>query len=172
MWGQFDVYWYILEAGGFCPFIPIFIVGGGANVRWGLCPTLAFQGVDRGFSLLPPLFFFHTPLLPFPTTCFLSSSLALLLSSSNLLLSPTPSLLSPIHSLLSPTSSLFSLTPLLPQPCPPPTFGYGTVRTKTSSSWDDSHKRIFFTGTINPGRFAQMVKMWNKKFLIENFKLP
>ena len=49
--------------------------------------------------------------------------------------------------------------------------GYGTVRTKTSSSWDDSHKRDFFTGTIHPGRFAQMVKKWNKKFLIENFKL-
>ena len=49
--------------------------------------------------------------------------------------------------------------------------GYGTVRTKASSFWDDSHKRIFFTGTIHPGRFAQMVKKWNKKFLIENFKL-
>ena len=51
------------------------------------------------------------------------------------------------------------------------TQGYGTVRTKTSCSWDDSHKRKFFTGTIHPGRFAQMVKKWNKKFLIENFKL-
>ena len=49
--------------------------------------------------------------------------------------------------------------------------GYGTVCTKTSSSWDDSHKQIFFTGMIHPGRFAQMVKKWNKKFLIENFKL-
>ena len=49
---------------------------------------------------------------------------------------------------------------------------YGTVRTITSSSWDNSHKRdFFFTGTIHPGRFAQMVKKWNKKFLIENFKL-
>ena len=28
-----------------------------------------------------------------------------------------------------------------------------------------------FTGTVHPGRFAQMVKKWNKKFLIENFKL-
>ena len=51
------------------------------------------------------------------------------------------------------------------------TVGSGTVRTKTSSSWDDSHKREFFSGTIHPGRFAQMVKKWNKKFLIENFKL-
>ena len=50
-------------------------------------------------------------------------------------------------------------------------YSYRTVCTKTSSSWDDSHKQIFFTGTIHQGRFAQMVKMWNKKFLIENFKL-
>ena len=33
-----------------------------------------------------------------------------------------------------------------------------------TSSWDDSHKRKFFTGTIHPGRFALMVKKWNKKF--------
>ena len=137
MWGQFDVYWLILEAGGFCPFMPIFIVGGGANVRWG--PTLAFQGVGwtGGSFLLSPIPFliYHTPLLLSPTPCFISPSLALL-SPSNLLLSPSPSLLSPIHSLLSPTSLLFSPTPVLP--CSP--FGYGTIRTKTSSSWNDSHK--------------------------------
>ena len=103
LWGQFDVYWYILEAGGFCPFMLIFIVvgGGGANVRWG--PTLAFQG--RGgqggpFSLLPPLFSFFTPLfslLP-PPLSFLPSIL---------------SFLPPPLSFLPPPS------PLLPQPCPP-----------------------------------------------------
>ena len=49
--------------------------------------------------------------------------------------------------------------------------GYGTIRTKTSSSRDDSHKQIFFTGTIHLGRLAQIVKMWIKKFLIDTFKL-
>ena len=158
MWGQFDVYWYILEAGGFCPFMPIFIVGGGANVRWGLCPTLAFQGGGQGVLPSPtPFLLFHTSLLPFPTPCFLSSSLALLLSPSNLLLSPTPlSFLSPPFS-LNPVRPLHSVTGLFAQKPVPP----GTIRTN----------RFFFTGTINPGRFAQMVKMWNKKFLIENFKL-
>ena len=66
MWGQFDIYWYILEAGDFCPFMPIFIVrGGGQMSGGGLCPTLAFQGgVWTGglFSLLPSLFSFLTPL--------------------------------------------------------------------------------------------------------------
>ena len=47
--------------------------------------------------------------------------------------------------------------------------GYGTVRTKTNSSWDDSHKREFFTGTTHPGRFSQMVKKWNKKFFNREF---
>ena len=68
MWGQFDIYWYILEAGGFCPFMPILIVGG-ANVRGGLCPTLTFQAGGRGghFSLLQPLYLISpTPLLPSP----------------------------------------------------------------------------------------------------------
>ena len=145
MWGQFDVYWYILEAGGFCPFMPVFIVGGGANVRWGLCPTLAFQGGGQGVLPSPTSFLlFHTPLLPFPTPCFLSSSLALLLSPSNLLLSPTPSLLSPIHSLLSPTPSLFSLTPFSFNSVRPLHSVTGPFAQKTVSSWDDSYKRIFF----------------------------
>ena len=29
--------------------------------------------------------------------------------------------------------------------------GYGTVCTKTSSSWDDLHKQIPLNGTIHPG---------------------
>ena len=45
--------------------------------------------------------------------------------------------------------------------------GNGTVRTKISSSWDDSHKQKCFTGTIR----TNGEKKWNKKFLIENFKL-
>ena len=115
--GQFDIYWYILEAWGFCRFMPIFIVGWGGYPGGGLCPTLAFQRGWTVGSFLPsptPFLLSTTPLLPSPTTCFLSHSLALLLSPSNLLLSPTPSLLSPIHSLLSPTPT----SPLLPQPCP------------------------------------------------------
>ena len=139
MWGQFDVYWYILEAGGFCPFMPIFIVVGRgvANVRWG--PTLAFQG--RGgqgspFSLLPPLFSFFTPLfslLP-PLVSFLPP---LLFS----FLPPPLSFLPSILSFLPPNLS-FLPPPFSPAPSTlsAPTFGYGTARTKTSSSWDDSHK--------------------------------
>ena len=102
MWGQFDVYWYILEAGCFCPFMPIFIVVGGK------CPVGSYTRIPGAewtggsFLLSPtPFLIFHTPLLPSPTPCFLSPSLALLLS-------PIPSLLSPIHSLLSSTSPLFA----------------------------------------------------------------
>ena len=79
MWDQFDIYWYILEAGGFCAFMPIFIVGGR-----GLCPTLALQRGGQGgpfsllpfsflpplFSLLPPLVFFLPPLLRFKVWTF------------------------------------------------------------------------------------------------------
>ena len=151
MWGQFDVYWYILEAGGFCSYMPIFIVGGGK------CPVGFYTRIPgagwTGGSFLPsptPFLIFHTPLLPSPTPCFLSPSLALL--------SPTPSLLSPIHSLLSPTSPLFSPTPLLPSSLNP-VRPYIRLR-------DCPHKNQFLLG-----QFAQMVKKWNKKFLIENFKL-
>ena len=49
--------------------------------------------------------------------------------------------------------------------------GYGTVRTKTSSSWDDSHKRDFFYWDDSPETIRTNGKKWNKKFLIENFKL-
>ena len=118
MWGQFDIYWYILGAGGFCPFMPIFIVGGGGQMSEGglMSYTRIPVGVDRGSFLSSPTPFLLSPipLLPSHTPCFLSPSVALLLSPSNLLLSPTPSLLSPIPSLLSPTSSLLSPTPLLP----------------------------------------------------------
>ena len=68
MWGQFDIYWYILEAGDFCPFMPIFIVRGGGRGQMsggGVCATLAFRGggVDMGsFLPSPTLFSFLTPL--------------------------------------------------------------------------------------------------------------
>ena len=42
--------------------------------------------------------------------------------------------------------------------------GNGTVRIKTSSSWDDLHKREFFTGTIYPEGFAQRVKSGIRSF--------
>ena len=118
MWGEFGIYWYILEAGGFCPFMPIFIVGGskcpGGLMSYTRIPGGGWTGGVLSSFSHPFSPFSHTPLLPSPTPCFLSPSLALLLSPSNLLLSHTPLLLSPIHSLLSPTSSLLSPTPLLP----------------------------------------------------------
>ena len=83
MWGQFDIYWYILEAGGFCAFMPIFIVGGGGQMSGGGAYVLHShsRGVDRGvlspfsflppfFSLLPPLVFFLPPLLRFKVWTF------------------------------------------------------------------------------------------------------
>ena len=79
MWGQFDIYWYILEAGGFCAFMPIFIVeGGGANVRGEAYVLHSHsRGVDRGvlspFSLFP----FSHPSSPFSHPLFSFSPLCL-----------------------------------------------------------------------------------------------
>ena len=110
MWGQFDIYWYILEAGDLCPFMPIFIVR-----EWGLYPTLAFHGGWTGgpFSLLLPLFSFLTPLfalLP-PLVSFLPPLLFSFLPATFSFLPPPLSFIPPPFSHL--------LSPLLPQPCPP-----------------------------------------------------
>ena len=123
------------------------------------------RGVDRGFSLLPPLFSFFTPFfslfpplvsfLPPLLFSFLPPPLSFLPSILSFL-PPPLSFLSPPFS-LNPVRPLHSVTGLFAQKPVPP----GTIRTNG----------FFFTRTINPGRFAQMVKMWNKKFLIENFKL-
>ena len=65
LWGQFDVYWYILEVGGFCPFMLIFIVVEGG----GKCPVGSYTRIPWAgwtgcpFSLLPFLFSFFTLLL-------------------------------------------------------------------------------------------------------------
>ena len=76
MWGQFDIYWYILEAGDFCPFMPIFIVrGGGAYVLHSRSRGGGGQGVLSPFShpfspfSHPSSPFFH-PLFPFSLPCF------------------------------------------------------------------------------------------------------
>ena len=68
MWSQFDIYWYILEAGDFCSFMSIFIVRGGGRGKcpWGVMSYTRIQGgglwTGGLFSLLPPLFSFLTPL--------------------------------------------------------------------------------------------------------------
>ena len=58
---------------------------------------------------------------------------------------------------LSTVRFLYGVTGLFAQNTVPP----GTIRTNG----------FFFTVTIHLGQFAQMVKMWIKKFLIDDFKL-
>ena len=128
-----------------------------------------------GQGVLPsptPFLLFHTPLLPFPTPLFPF----FLPCSSPFSQQPSPfsHLLFPFSHPFSPFSHLLSL---FSHPPSPSTLSAPYIRLR-----DCSHKNqfllgrfaqtdFFFTWTINPGRFAQMVKMWNKKFLIENFKL-
>ena len=141
MWGQFDVYWYILEAGGFCPFMPIFIVGGGENVRWGLCPTLAFQGGWTGGSP------FSHPFSPFshPSSPFSHPLFPFFLPCS----SPFSQQPSPFSHPLSPFSHPFSpfshLLSLFSHPPSPSTLSAPYIRLR-----DCSHKNQFLLG-----RFAQ-----------------
>ena len=120
-----------LRGGGLLSFHANFYSG-----RWGKCPVglMSYTRIPGGWTGGSP---FSHPFSPFS---HLSSPFSHPLFPFFLPCS------SPFSQQPSPFShpSLLSLTPLLPQPCPPPTFGYGTVRTKTSSSWDDSHKRIFF----------------------------
>ena len=144
MWGQFDVYWYISEARGFCPFMPVFIVGEG-QMSGGVLHSHSVGGGGQGgpFSLLPPLFSFFTApfsLLP-PLVSFLPPLLFSFLPATFSFLPPPLSFLPSILSFLPPPLS-FLPPPFSPAPSTlsAPTFGYGTVRTKTSSSWDDSHK--------------------------------
>ena len=118
LWSQFDVYWYILEAGVFCPFMLIFIVvGGGGKCPVGSYTRIPGAGGGQGgpFSLLPPLFSFFTPLFSlFPPLVFFLPPL---------LFSFLPPHLSFLPSFLSflppPLSFLPPPSPLLPQPCPP-----------------------------------------------------
>ena len=121
MWGQFDIYWYILEAGDFCPFMPIFKVRGGgrgANVRGGLCPTLAFRG-GGGQGVFSP---FSHPFSPFshPSSPFFHPLFPYSLHCSSLF-SQQPSHfshpLSPFSHPFSPFSTSFLLSPTFILPC-------------------------------------------------------
>ena len=117
LWGQFDVYWYILEAGGLLSFHANFYSGGGGQMSGGVLHSHSRGGVDRGvlspfshpFSHFShPSSPFSHPLFPFSFPCS----------------SPFSHPLSPFSHPFSPFShlpSLFSHPPskLLPQPCPP-----------------------------------------------------
>ena len=130
------------------------------------------RGVDRGFSLLPPLFSFFTPLfsLFLPLVSFLPPLLFSFLPATFSFLPPPLSFLPSILSFLPPPLSFLS-------PPSPSTLSAPYIWLRDCSQKKQfllgrfAQTGFFFTGTINPGRFAQMVKMWNKKFLIENFKL-
>ena len=139
--------------------------------RWGKCLVglMSYTRIPVGWTGGSP---FSHPFSPFshPSSPFLPPLLISFLPAIFLFLPPPlpflPSILSFLPPPLSFLSAPFSLNPVRPlhsvtglfaqKPVPP-----GTIRTNG----------FFLTGTINPGRFAQMVKMWNKKFLIENFKL-
>ena len=67
--GQFDIYWYILEAGTFVLSCQFFIVGGQMSRGRAYVLHSHSRGVDRGSFLPSPTLFLlsPTPLLPSPT---------------------------------------------------------------------------------------------------------